>query len=128
MWKQQISNSSVKAFWKNSLPSIQFHWQFLITNSCFWLVSILLRKFDTSSKMEMKMIKNTNVMTKNNTKIARKFVIIWSSIICSCSGLALLTCDVICSKVLREEENITDQKLSEEHSPRVSYVRRFISI
>ena len=36
---------------------IQFHWQFLITNSDFWLVNILLQKFDTSSKNEMKMIK-----------------------------------------------------------------------
>ena len=37
--------------------TIQFHWQFLITNSGFWLINILLRKFNTSSKKEMKMIK-----------------------------------------------------------------------
>ena len=35
---------------------IQFHWQFLIISSDFWLVNILLRKFDTSSEKEMKMI------------------------------------------------------------------------
>ena len=30
--------------------NIQFNWQFPTTNSCFWLVNILLQKFDTSSK------------------------------------------------------------------------------
>ena len=47
---------------KRSSPSqivynINFHWQFLITYSGFWLVNILLRKFDALSKKEMKMIK-----------------------------------------------------------------------
>ena len=37
---------------------ILFHWQFLITYSGFWLINILLGKFDTSSKKEMKMIKS----------------------------------------------------------------------
>ena len=37
--------------------SMQFHGQSLITYSGFWLVSILLQKFDTSSNKEMKMIK-----------------------------------------------------------------------
>ena len=46
---------------------IQFHWKFWATNSCFWLVNTLLRKFDTSSKKDMKMIK-TNFMMKNNKK------------------------------------------------------------
>ena len=36
---------------------IQFHWQILTTYSGFWLVNILLGKFNTSSKKEMKMIK-----------------------------------------------------------------------
>ena len=36
---------------------LQFYWQLEATNSCFWLVNILLRKFYTSSKKEMKMIK-----------------------------------------------------------------------
>ena len=35
---------------------IEFHWQFLITYSSFWLV-ILLRYFDASSKIAIKMIK-----------------------------------------------------------------------
>ena len=35
----------------------QFHWKFWTTNFCFWLVNILLPKFDTSSKKGMKMIK-----------------------------------------------------------------------
>ena len=34
--------------------SIEFHWQFLFTNSAFWLVNILLQKFDTSSKNKIK--------------------------------------------------------------------------
>ena len=36
---------------------MQFHWQFLIINSSFWLVGFILWKFDTSSKTEMKTIK-----------------------------------------------------------------------
>ena len=35
----------------------QFHWPFLTTHSGFWLINILLRKFDNSSGKEMKMIK-----------------------------------------------------------------------
>ena len=58
--------------------NIQFHWQLETTNSHFWLVNILLRKFDTSSKKEMKMIK-TQVTTFYE--------------------LAPLTLDVICSKL-----------------------------
>ena len=47
---------------KRSSPSqivfnITFHWQFRVTYSGFWLVNILLRKFDTLSKKESKMIK-----------------------------------------------------------------------
>ena len=40
-----------------SLPYIQFHRKLETTNSRFWLVNILLLKFDTLSKKEMKMIK-----------------------------------------------------------------------
>ena len=36
--------------------NLQLHWQFLISSSCFWLVENLLRKFDTLSKKEMKVI------------------------------------------------------------------------
>ena len=45
---------------------IQLHWQFPITYSGFWLVNILLRKFDTSSKKEMKMIKTHTFLLKTN--------------------------------------------------------------
>ena len=48
--------------------NLQFQWQFLIIYSSFWLVNILLRKFDASSKKEMKMIKNKNFLIKNNIK------------------------------------------------------------
>ena len=50
------------------LPPVQFHWQFLTTNSGFWLVNILVRKFNTSSKKEMKMIKSHFLM-KNAEKV-----------------------------------------------------------
>ena len=30
------------------LPFIQFHWQLEASNSCFWSVTILFRKYDTS--------------------------------------------------------------------------------
>ena len=50
---------------------IQFHCQFLITNSRFWFVSILLRKFDASSRKEMKIIK-TQILTWKTTKNAKK--------------------------------------------------------
>ena len=39
---------------------VEFHWQFLITYYGFWLVNILLRKFSTSSRKEMRIIKNKN--------------------------------------------------------------------
>ena len=41
----------------SSLCIIQFHWHLETTNSRFWLVNILLRKFDTLLEKEMKMIK-----------------------------------------------------------------------
>ena len=37
--------------------NIQLHWKFLISSSCFWFFETLLRKFDTSSKKEMKATK-----------------------------------------------------------------------
>ena len=48
------------------LPFIRFHWQLEATNSCFWSVTILLRKFDTSwikwSRMnEIKLIKTQSL-------------------------------------------------------------------
>ena len=63
--KATVCNGLIKRTWideNNNLKStlhinMQFHWQFLITYSGFWLVNILLQKFDTSSKKETKMIK-----------------------------------------------------------------------
>ena len=45
---------SVPLNWLESIRkyNIQFHWQFLITYSDFWLVNILLQKFDTASEKE----------------------------------------------------------------------------
>ena len=86
-------------------------------------VNTMLWKFDTSKRNEND--KNTNFMTKNNSKNSKKYVVIWSIIIFSGSELALLTYDVICSKVLRKEGRITHQKLSMEHIRRASYVNRF---
>ena len=50
---------------------IQVHWQLRINNSCVWLVNILLRKFDTSSKKELKMI-NKQILWWKTTKNAKK--------------------------------------------------------
>ena len=51
----------------------QFHWQFLTTHSGFWLINILLRKFDNSSGKEMKMIKKKIFDEK---KMPRKYMLI----------------------------------------------------
>ena len=54
---------------------IQFHWSLDTTNSRFWLVNMLLRKFHTLSKKETKMIK-TQILwwktAKNCLKSIRK--------------------------------------------------------
>ena len=47
----------VNSFCQHCLKLLEFDNTFCITNSCFLLVSIMLRKFDTSSKKELKMIK-----------------------------------------------------------------------
>ena len=52
--KRRITHPMLMA----ALLHIQFHWQFLIPYSGFWLVNILLQKFDTISKKEMKMKKS----------------------------------------------------------------------
>ena len=51
---------------------IKFPWQFWTTNPSFWLVIILLRKFDASSKKEMKMIKTQIFWWKTLTKCQKK--------------------------------------------------------
>ena len=52
----------------------QFHWQLLITNSCFWLVNILLRKFETSSKKELMKSKTTTTTTTTNAEFSADLV------------------------------------------------------
>ena len=62
------------------LPHMQFHWQLETTNSRFWLVNILLPKFDTLSKEEMKIIKaqilwwKKTKRKKKNTKKVHKSI------------------------------------------------------
>ena len=51
-----------------SYACIQFHWQFIITNSSYWLVSALLRKFDPLLRKEMKMIKTHAFWWKKKKK------------------------------------------------------------
>ena len=78
---------------------IQFHWQFLIIYSNFWLINTLLRKFHTSSEKEMKMIKNTNFLMRKKKwkKMPQKYRLTYSNILYS--ELAPLTRDVTCSKL-----------------------------
>ena len=54
-----------------SFHYIQFYWQLETTNLRFWLVDMLLRKSDTLSKKEMKMIK-TQILWWKTTKNAKK--------------------------------------------------------
>ena len=78
---------------------IQFHWQFLIMFSGFWLVNNLLCKFDTSSKKNM--AKTQLVWWKTTTKFQKS--------ICKHSAAfftlrKLLTRDVTCSKLYKERD------------------------
>ena len=62
--------------------NIQFHWQLETINSRFWLVNILLRKFDTSSKKEMKMIKTQILWCKTKKKkMPQKYINALSNIV-----------------------------------------------
>ena len=54
-----------------SLSITQFCWQLESTSSCFWLVNILLRKFDTSSNKKVKMIKRQNLWWKTPKKMPK---------------------------------------------------------
>ena len=74
------------------VPYIQFRWHLYTTNSRFWLVNMLLWKFHTLSKKEIKMIK-TNFMMKNSKKSLQS---IWKHH----PRLGL------CSKLYRDGENI----------------------
>ena len=51
---------------------IQFHRQFFITYSGFWLVNILLRLFDISSQKRNEKEKNTFLLIKSKKKLLRK--------------------------------------------------------
>ena len=53
-------------------PHILFQWQLETTNSCFWLVNIVLRKFDTPWKKETKMIKTDTFNDEKQNKNAKK--------------------------------------------------------
>ena len=50
------------------LLHIQFHKQFLVTYSGFWLVNILLQLFDISSQKRNEKEKNTFLLPKNKKK------------------------------------------------------------
>ena len=68
LWEYRIKTLSSKYG-----ISIHFQWQFIITIFGFWLVNILLLKFDTSSKKEMKMIK-THIFWWKTTRKCQKSV------------------------------------------------------
>ena len=76
--KKVTSSKLAKKYWSKEWTTfevnnnIQFHWQFFITYSGFWLVNILLPKFDTSSKKN-EIDKNTNFLMKNK-KMSRKYM------------------------------------------------------
>ena len=59
-----------KLFLKKMLVccNMQFRSQLETTNSRFWLVNILLRKFETLSKKEIKIIKTQNLWWKTTKK------------------------------------------------------------
>ena len=59
--------------------NIQSHWQFWTIDSCFRLVLILPRKFDTYQKKKRnENDKNTNFMMKKNKKKPKKQSLFWT--------------------------------------------------
>ena len=59
------------------LSDKQFHWQFLITNSFFWLISVLLQKFYSLSKKDKKKTqidKKHKFYDEKRQKMPRKFM------------------------------------------------------
>ena len=48
--KMQVPERATNTRSFHNFYNIHFHWQFLITNCSFWLISILLWKFNASSK------------------------------------------------------------------------------
>ena len=104
--------------WKNKTldEHIQFHWKFETTNSRFWLVMIQLRKFDTSSKKEIKMIKTQILWGKTTTK-AKKYIKALSNIFYE---LAPLTRDDILQTLERKRKHI-GVILSDEHTQYIKF-------
>ena len=79
---------------------IQFHLKLGTNNLCFWLVNILLQKFDTLPKERNENDKNTNFIIKNNSnnnnnnnKKPRKY----KKTLCNCFLWTHLT-DMWCDK------------------------------
>ena len=60
--------------------SIQFRWQLETTNSGFWVVNVLLRKFNTLPEKRNENDKNTNFVMKNNKKMPKKYIKVLSNI------------------------------------------------
>ena len=83
---------------------IQFQWQFLITNSGFWLVNILLCKFDTSSIKVIRMTK-TQKMPK---EYIWKYIVAFFTPHCPMKFHA--------SKLKGYGKNIVDYKISVKHT------------
>ena len=57
-----------------SMLCVKFHGQFLIISSGFRVVNILLRKLDTSSEKEMKMIKTQFFYEKQQQNVTKVYV------------------------------------------------------
>ena len=72
-WANLVENVKVVSSRLNLVASIQLHWHLDTTNSRFWLVNMLLRKFDTLSKKEMKMIK-TQILWRKAAKKCLKSI------------------------------------------------------
>ena len=73
-WANLVENVKIVSSRLNLVASIQLHWHLDTTNSRFWLVNMLLRKFDTLSKKEMKMIKTQILWRKAAKKMSKKYM------------------------------------------------------
>ena len=71
-WKMQYLIGILRWCHTWDLLFMQFHWQFLIPNSGFWLVNILLRKLDTSSEKRTENKKNPHFSWLKTTKNCHK--------------------------------------------------------
>ena len=71
-WKMQYLIDILRWCHTWDLLFMQFHWQFLIPNSGFWLVNILLRKLDTSSEKRTENKKTPHFSWLKTTKNCHK--------------------------------------------------------